>query len=189
MCFLEIPYFFPTTNCWHLGCICLIFLHCAFSNVFSNCLNQRMHDHTGCICLTFPHCVFLNVSSKCLDQRMHSHCGFLNVSSKRLHKKMHNHTCCICLAFLHCGFSNVSSHLFKNFKSPSAFCLKTASKTDHLLQMQIVKGFNAEYQTSFHHLQLESRPPGHSDQLPGDLLHFYFEFQSILSNWIEYNES
>ena len=160
MCFLEIPYFFPTTNCWHLGCICLIFLHCAFSNV----------------------------SSKCLDQRMHSHCGFLNVSSKRLHKKMHNHTCCICLAFLHCGFSNVSSHLFKNFKSPSAFCLKTASKTDHLLQMHIVKGFNAEYQTSFHHLQLESFW-NHSDQLPGDLLHFYFEFQSILSNWIEYNES
>ena len=97
---------------------------------------------------------------------------------------MHNHTCCICLAFLHCGFSNVSSHLFKNFKSPSAFCLKTASKTDSLLQMQIVKGFNAEYQTSFHHLQLESRPPGHSDQLPGDLLHFYFEFQSILSKFL-----
>ena len=112
-----------------------------------------------------------------------------HVFSNWLPEMRHSHTCCICLAFLHCGFSNVSSHLFKNFKSPSAFCLKTASKTDHLLQMQIVKGFNAEYQTSFHHLQLESRPPGHSDQLPGDLLHFYFEFQSILSNWIEYNES
>ena len=62
MCFLEIPYFFPTTNCWHLGCICLIFLHCAFSNVFSNCLNQRMHNHTGCICATFLRCVISDFS-------------------------------------------------------------------------------------------------------------------------------
>ena len=36
---------------------------CEFSNVASNCISERMHSHTGCICLVFLHCVFSNVSS------------------------------------------------------------------------------------------------------------------------------
>ena len=45
----------------HTGCICLIFLHCGCSNVFSNHLPEWMHSHTECIYLTFLHCVFWNV--------------------------------------------------------------------------------------------------------------------------------
>ena len=37
----------------HTGCICLIFLHYAFSNVSSNGLHEKMHNHTSCICLIF----------------------------------------------------------------------------------------------------------------------------------------
>ena len=76
----------------HIGCICLIFLHCAFSNVSSMNLDQSMHNHIGCICLIFLHC------------------AFSNVSSKRLHKKMQSHIGSICLTFLYCAFSNVSSN-------------------------------------------------------------------------------
>ena len=76
----------------HIGCICLTFLHCAFSNVSSNCLPERMQSHIGCICSTFPHCEFSNVSSKYLRQRMQNHIG------------------CICKTFLHCEFSNVFSN-------------------------------------------------------------------------------
>ena len=76
----------------HTGCICLTFLHYAFSNASSNCLHQRRHSCTGCICLSFPHC------------------ALSNVFSKRLHKRMQSHTGCICLTFLHCAFSNVSSN-------------------------------------------------------------------------------
>ena len=54
----------------HTGCICLTFLHCAFSNVFSNWLPERMQNHTDCICLTFLHHVFSNESSDCLPDRM-----------------------------------------------------------------------------------------------------------------------
>ena len=35
----------------HTGCICLTYLHCAFSNVSSNGLLGKMHNHTDCICL------------------------------------------------------------------------------------------------------------------------------------------
>ncbi len=42
----------------HIGCICLAFLHCAFSNVSSMPLYQSMHSCIGCICLTFCHCAF-----------------------------------------------------------------------------------------------------------------------------------
>ena len=76
----------------HIGCICSTFLHCAFSNVSSNNLPERMRIHTGCICLTFLHCVFSNVFSKCLPE------------------KRQNYTGCICLAFLHCVFSYVTSN-------------------------------------------------------------------------------
>ena len=40
-------------------------LHCGFSSVSSNFLSQRMHSHIGCICLIFLHCVFSNDSSYC----------------------------------------------------------------------------------------------------------------------------
>ena len=73
------------------GCICLIFLHCVFSNVSSNHLHEMRHNHIGCICLTFPQCAFSNVSSNRLPGRMHNHIG------------------CIFRTFLHCVFSNVSS--------------------------------------------------------------------------------
>ena len=46
----------------HISCICLVFLHCAFSNVSSNCLPQKRHSRIGCICLTFLQCAFSNVS-------------------------------------------------------------------------------------------------------------------------------
>ena len=59
----------------HIGCICLAFLHCAFSCVSSNGLPARMQSHIGCICLTFLHCVFSCVSSNCLPERKQSHIG------------------------------------------------------------------------------------------------------------------
>ena len=74
------------------------FPHCAFSNVSSNCLPERMHTRTGCICLAFLHCAFSNVASNHLLGKMQSHNG------------------CICLTFLHCAFSNVSSERLHNFQ-------------------------------------------------------------------------
>ena len=53
----------------------LTFLYCAFSNVSSKPLHNRIQSHIGCICLTFLHCAFSNVSSNCLPDRMHSHIG------------------------------------------------------------------------------------------------------------------
>ena len=35
--------------------VCLTFLHCAFSNVSSNCLQQKRHIHIGCIFLKYWH--------------------------------------------------------------------------------------------------------------------------------------
>ena len=103
--------------CSHIGCIWSTFLH---SNLGSNNLHEKRHNHKGCRCFTFLHCVFLNVSSNCLPDKMHSrigciclsflHCAFLNVPSKRLHKMMQSHIGCICLAFPHCVFSNVSAN-------------------------------------------------------------------------------
>ena len=70
----------------HTGCICLTFLHCVYSNVFSNRLPVKMQSYIGCICLTFIHSVFSNVSSNCLPE------------------KKHNYTGCTCLTFLQCVF-------------------------------------------------------------------------------------
>ena len=71
-----------------LGCICLIFLHCVFWNVFSNHLPERMHNHIGCICLNFLQCVFSDVPSNCLTERIHAHIN------------------CICLTSLHYLFGS-----------------------------------------------------------------------------------
>ena len=47
----------PQTTCLRGGIVTLIafftFLHCAFSNVSSNCLPLRMQSHIGCICFVF----------------------------------------------------------------------------------------------------------------------------------------
>ena len=32
----------------HIGCICLTFLHFDFSNVSSNCLHEKLHNHIVC---------------------------------------------------------------------------------------------------------------------------------------------
>ena len=93
----------------HIGYICSIFLHCAFSNVSSKRLHKRMQSHIGCICLTFPHCVFSNEPSNCLSEKRHSHigciwltflhCVFSNVSANCLPEKMQSHIGCICQSF------------------------------------------------------------------------------------------
>ena len=106
----------------HIGRICLTFLHCVFSNVFSKILHRRMQSHIGCIYLTFLHCAFSNVSSIRLHEQRQSHIGYIclaflhcvfsNVSSNGLPEKMHSHIGCICLTFPNCAFSNVSpNHL------------------------------------------------------------------------------
>ena len=74
------------------GCICFLFLCCAFSSVFSKRSHNKMHGHIGCICLTFLQCVFSNDSSNYLPGRMQSHIG------------------CICLTFHQSVFSYVSSN-------------------------------------------------------------------------------
>ena len=127
----------------HTGCICLSFLHCAFSNVSSSCLPEMMQNHTGCICLTFLHCVFSNVSSKNLNQSMHNHtgciclsflhCVFSNASSNRLRYMMHTHSSCICLIFLCplslslkrdwlCFYYNLLAQNFDPFKKCAVSC-------------------------------------------------------------------
>ena len=64
----------------HIGCICLTFLHCVFSNVSSNCLLERMQNHTGCICWTFHHCAPSNVSSNGLFEKLHNYIGCICVT-------------------------------------------------------------------------------------------------------------
>ena len=65
-----------SSNCFlerrhsRIGCICLIFLHCASLNVSSNHLPESRHSRIGCICLTFLHCGSLNVSLNCMPKRM-----------------------------------------------------------------------------------------------------------------------
>ena len=86
------------------------FLHCAFSNVPSNCLRKRTYIHTGCIGLFFLQCVFSNVPSNRLTERTYIHtgcisliclhCEFSNVSSKCLSKRTYSHIGCICMDFL-----------------------------------------------------------------------------------------
>ena len=78
----------------HISCIFMTFHNCAFSNVPSNCVLERMHSHIGCICMNFLH--------------------FSNASSNHLPVRMQSHTGCICLAFLHCVFSNVYPFLGSN---------------------------------------------------------------------------
>ena len=104
----------------HTGYICVASLHCAFSNVPSNCLPETMHSHIACNCLTFLYCVFSNEPLDSLSGRMQSHTGCIcltflhcassNVPPNDLCEKMHNCTGCICLIFLHGEFWNASSN-------------------------------------------------------------------------------
>ena len=41
------------------------FLHCALPNVSSKRLHEKRQSHIGCICLTFLHCAFSNDSPNC----------------------------------------------------------------------------------------------------------------------------
>ena len=60
----------------HIGCICLAFLHCAFSNVFSKRLHKKMQSHIGCICLNFLHFAFSNMSSNPHSNQDHNFLNF-----------------------------------------------------------------------------------------------------------------
>ena len=85
------------------------FLHCAFSNVFSNRLPEKRHSHIGCIFFTFPHCAFSNVSSDGLHEKRYICIGyicliflpsvFLDVFSNDLPEKRHSHIGCIFFYF------------------------------------------------------------------------------------------
>ena len=56
----------------HIGCICLVFIHYAFSNVSSDNLPKRMYNYIGCTCLAFLHYAFSNEISNCLLERKQS---------------------------------------------------------------------------------------------------------------------
>ena len=105
----------------HIGCICLTFLHCAFSDVSSNCL----HCMRGCKLTSVAYVwsfstVLTNVSLNWLPVRMQSHIGYIyltflccvssNVFSNCLPGRMQSHIGCICLIFPHCVSSDVSSN-------------------------------------------------------------------------------
>ena len=59
----------------YIGCICLSYLLCVFSNVSSTHKDQSRYIHTGWIGLTFLHCVFSNVSTNGLPDRLHGYTG------------------------------------------------------------------------------------------------------------------
>ena len=89
-------------------CICLIFLHCAFSNDPSNSVPEKRYSHIGCICFTFLHCAFSNVPSNSLPKKRHSRIGcigpfstvhFLYVASNGHYKSIHSHIGCIFFYF------------------------------------------------------------------------------------------
>ena len=79
-------------------------IQCAFLNVSSNYLSERMHNCTCYIYFTFLQSVFSNGPSNYLPERRHSctscidmtflRCVFSNVSLKHLHKMMQSHTGC-----------------------------------------------------------------------------------------------
>ena len=50
---------------------------CVFKRILKMLLG-RMHNHIACICLAFIHCAFSYVSSNCLSVRMQSHIGYIS---------------------------------------------------------------------------------------------------------------
>ena len=95
-------------------------IQCAFLNVSSNYLSERMHNCTCYIYFTFLQSVFSNGPSNYLPERRHSctgciyltflRCAFSDVFSNDLCGRMHSHIGCIGLTFLHCVFSDVPSN-------------------------------------------------------------------------------
>ena len=85
----------------YIGCICLTWLHCVFSNVSSKYLDQRRYNQIVCIGFAFLHCAFSCASSGFLFDTMHTctgylsfaHCSFPKASSKYLDQIMQNHKC------------------------------------------------------------------------------------------------
>ena len=105
-----------------IRCICLIFLHCAFSNDPSNSVPEKRYSHIGCICFTFLHCAFSYVASNGFYKRMQSrigctcltflHCAFSNDPSNSVPEKRYSRIGCICLNFLHCAFYMLPQMIF-----------------------------------------------------------------------------
>ena len=94
-----------------ISCICLTFPRCVFSNVSSNCLSEKRHNHIGCICLTFLRYVFSNglpeMRQSHIDFGFSPLCVFICVLKLRVCENAKS-LGYICLTFLHCMFSNVS---------------------------------------------------------------------------------
>ena len=104
----------------HIGCICLAFLQCGFSNDSSNCLPERRHSHTGRICFT-PLCTMcfqMHPQITCPRRCIITLAAFVqlpnyvfsNAQSCSLSDMMYSHTDCICVTLHHCALSNVSSN-------------------------------------------------------------------------------
>ena len=131
-----------------IGCICLTFLHCGFSNVSSKRSHRQWLSYICYICLTFRHCVFSNVSSNHLPERMHNHigciclsflhCVFSNASSNCLPERMHRHTGCICFSFLRCVFSNALSMNLDQKKHSCTGCISLTSVQPALVLLQLL---------------------------------------------------
>ena len=100
-----------------IGCICMTFSQCDFSNVFSNCSSDQMHSRIGCICMTFIQCEFSNVFSNCLPEQIHCRIGricttflqseFSNVFSNYLSEQMRSRIVCIWKTYFQSEFSVV----------------------------------------------------------------------------------
>ena len=96
----------------YIGCICLSFPLCVFSNVSSTHQDQSRYIHTGCIGLTFLHCVFSDVSSNDLPDRMHGYTGNICLTFSTVHFQMSPQIACrrgctFTLVALVCLFSTV----------------------------------------------------------------------------------
>ena len=105
---------------WFFSAVCFQMFFFKWSTRESARVHWKMHSYIGCVCLAFPHCVFSNVPSKRWHKKKHSHidCScltllhgvFSNASSNYMPQRISNYSGCICLVFLHEKFSNVSSN-------------------------------------------------------------------------------
>ena len=109
----------------HIGCICLTFPQCAFSNVSSNCFFEKRQSHIDCICLAFLHYAFSNVSSNALPERMQ------------------NHTGCTCLALFHDVFSKFDPLLLTDSgkEGEELIFVPLLASGNWLIQIQTELGF------------------------------------------------
>ena len=109
-CLLRLPVWIVVKSHWlqlHLFDFSPV---CIFKCVFEYSMHFTMRSHTGNICLIYLHCVFSNEPLTRWPKWMHSyiggscltflHCGFSNESSNNLALRMHSYICCIYSAFL-----------------------------------------------------------------------------------------